>query len=131
MTRELDEALNEFETVLASETGAGSVRVDDHGELIIPPLAADPVPPDAQQLRDDLERLLPDVQFASLLVEIDTRTAMLDRLVHAGGKVARPAELKRNLVYVLSPRPPTWGSQRWPAPAQCPTTRSPGPRSGT
>ena len=87
--------------MLASETGAGSVRVDDHGELVIPPLAADPVPPDAQQLRDDLERLLPDVQFASLLIEIDTRTEMLDRLVHAGGKVARPAELKRNLVYVL------------------------------
>ena len=36
-----------------------------------------------------------------MLVEIDARTGFTDHLVHAGGKVNRPPELKRNLLYVI------------------------------
>ena len=32
---------------------------------------------------------------------MDARTGFTDHLVHAGGKVTRPAELKRNLLYVI------------------------------
>ena len=101
VNRELGDAVGELEAVLANESGIGTVRVDDNGDLVIPPLAADPVRAEAQRLRDELEALLPTVQFASLLVEIDARTGMLDRLIHAGGRASRPAELKRNLIYVL------------------------------
>jgi hypothetical protein len=45
--------------------------------------------------------MLPKVPFASVLLEVDARTGFLDHLVHAGGKVNRPAELKRNLIYVV------------------------------
>jgi hypothetical protein len=41
------------------------------------------------------------VPFASVLVKVEARTGFLDHLVHAGGKVNRPAELKRNLIYVI------------------------------
>jgi len=34
-------------------------------------------------------------------VEIDARTGLFDDFVHAGGKVTRSAELKRNLTYVI------------------------------
>lgn len=45
--------------------------------------------------------MLPRIPVASLLVEVDARTGFLDALTHAGGKVTRSAELKRNLIYVL------------------------------
>jgi hypothetical protein len=35
--------------------------------------------------------MLPRVPVASVLVEVDARTGFLDHLVHAGGKVTRPA----------------------------------------
>ncbi len=45
--------------------------------------------------------MLPRVPFACALVEVDARTGFCDHLVHAGGKVTRPAELTRNLIYVI------------------------------
>jgi hypothetical protein len=36
-----------------------------------------------------------------VLVEIDARTGFTDRLTHAGGKAARPPDLRRNLLYVI------------------------------
>lgn len=36
-----------------------------------------------------------------MLVELDARTGFTDHLVHAGGKVNRPPELRRNLLYVI------------------------------
>ncbi|MDQ1247558.1 MAG: hypothetical protein QG597_1928 [Actinomycetota bacterium] len=34
-------------------------------------------------------------------MEVDARTRFADHLIHAGGKVTRPADLKRNLIYVI------------------------------
>jgi hypothetical protein len=79
----------------------GQVRLGEDGELIIPPLTAEDVPSEAEALRDELSAMLPRVPLASVLVEIDARTGFTDHLVHAGGKVSRSPELKRNLIYVI------------------------------
>ncbi|WIM92594.1 Tn3 family transposase [Actinoplanes oblitus] len=92
---ELHTALADLETQLA-KGNPGEVRLTDDGELIIPPLTAE-----ADALRAELAGMLPRVPIASVLVEVDARTGFTDHLVHAGGKVARPAELKRNLMYVI------------------------------
>ena len=98
---ELHEALADLDQGLAAEPETGRVRVDDNGDLVVPALSAEAVPPEAGQLGHALEAILPNVQFASLLVEIDARTGLLDELVHAGGRTNRPPDLKRNLIYVL------------------------------
>ena len=79
----------------------GQVRLGEDGELIIPPLTAEDVPSEAEALRDELSAMLPRVPLASVLMEIDARTGFTDHLVHAGGKVSRSPELKRNLIYVI------------------------------
>ncbi|MBC8989600.1 Tn3 family transposase [Micromonospora chalcea] len=97
---ELHTALADLETQLA-KGNPGEVRLTDDGELIIPPLTAEDVPAEADALRAELAGMLPRVPIASALVEVDARTGFTDHLVHAGGKVNRPAELKRNLLYVI------------------------------
>ncbi|MFG1869659.1 Tn3 family transposase [Micromonospora arborensis] len=97
---ELHTALTDLETQLA-KGNPGEVRLTDDGELIIPPLTAEDVPAEADALRAELAGMLPRVPIASVLVEVDARTGFTDHLVHAGGKVNRPAELKRNLLYVI------------------------------
>ena len=98
---ELHTALADVETLLAQGGDTGQIRLTDDGELIIPQLTAEDVPAEAGALRDEMSGMLPRVPFASVLVEVDARTGFLDHLVHAGGKVNRPAELKRNLIYVI------------------------------
>ncbi|MGC5051665.1 Tn3 family transposase [Micromonospora sp. DT48] len=97
---ELHTALADLETQLA-KGDPGEVRLTDDGELIIPPLTAEDVPAEADALRAELAAMLPHLPLASVLVEVDARTGFTDHLVHAGGKVNRPAELKRNLLYVI------------------------------
>jgi Tn3 transposase DDE domain len=97
---ELHTALADLETQLA-KGDPGEVRLTDDGELIIPPLTAEDVPGEADALRAELAGMLPRVPIASVLVEVDARTGFTDHLIHAGGKVNRPAELKRNLLYVI------------------------------
>ncbi|WP_349877130.1 Tn3 family transposase [Micromonospora sp. HUAS YX12] len=97
---ELHTALTDLETQLA-KGDPGEVRLTDDGELIIPPLTAENVPAEADALRAELAAMLPHLPLASVLVEVDARTGFTDHLVHAGGKVNRPAELKRNLLYVI------------------------------
>ena len=98
---ELHAALSDLEAQLARGGGKGEVRLTRDGELVIPPLTAEDVPAEADALRDDFSALLPRVPIASVLVEIDARTGFTDRLTHAGGKVSRPPDLKRNLLYVI------------------------------
>jgi len=93
-------ALADLDAQLAAGDPEG-VRLSEDGELIIPPLSAEDVPTEAEALRDELAAMLPVLPLASVLVEIDARTAFTDHLVHAGGKVNRPPELKRNLLYVI------------------------------
>ncbi len=91
---ELHTALADLETQLAKgDPGGdrGEVRLTDDGELIVPPLTAEDVPGEADALRAELAAMLPRVPIASVLVDVDTMTGFTDHLVHAGGKVNRPA----------------------------------------
>src|SRR5262249_21007558 len=99
-TEELHTALADLDAQLAAGQ-PGQVRLNDDGELIIPPLTAEDVPTEAEALCDELAAMLPRVPLASVLVEIDARTGFTDHLTHAGGKLSRPPELKRNLLYVI------------------------------
>ena len=101
VTSELHVALGELDAVLTDRSGPGEVRLDDNGDLIIPPLAAAPVPEEAAVLRDDLARLLPQVTLASILVELDSRVGLFRHFEHGAGVAVGPSELSRNLVYVL------------------------------
>ncbi|GAA2074578.1 hypothetical protein GCM10009780_08370 [Actinomadura alba] len=92
--------LGDLEALLA-KGAAGEVRLTDDGELIIPPLTAEDIPAEADVLRTELAAMLPRLPLASVLVEVDARTGFTDHLVHASGKVNRPAELKRYLMYVI------------------------------
>ncbi|PZS26376.1 MAG: Tn3 family transposase, partial [Pseudonocardiales bacterium] len=98
---ELHTALADVETLLAAGGDTGQIRLNGDGELIIPQLSGKDIPAEADVLRDEMAAMLPKVPFASVLVEVDARTGFLDHLVHAGGKVNRPPELKRNLIYVI------------------------------
>ncbi len=98
---ELHAALSDLEAQLARGVGPGEVRLGPDGELVIPPLTAEDVPAGAEALRGELAAMLPRVPIASVLVEIDARTGFTDHLVHAGGKVTRPPDLRRNLLYVI------------------------------
>jgi len=96
---ELHVALADLEEVLAS--GAGPVRLNERGDLVIPPLSAETIPEEAAELLAELVDLMPRPQIASLLIEVNQRTGFLDHLAHAGGKVARSPELARNLYAVI------------------------------
>jgi len=96
---ELDEALGELDEVLAD--GTQPVRLDEDGNLIIPPLSAEDVPTAAGELKDELAALVPFAPIASVFIELDRRTGFLDCFAHAGGAAPRSRELKRNLIAVL------------------------------
>lgn len=98
---ELATAMGELETVLAKAKGPGDVRLDENGDLIIPPLTAEDIPAEAAALGEELSGRLPFAPIASLLVELDRHTGFLDAFTHAGGKQARSPQLKRNLLAVL------------------------------
>jgi hypothetical protein len=97
---ELHAALADLDAQLTAGDPAG-VRLNADGELIIPPLAGEDIPAEADMLRDELAGILPVVPIASLLVEVDARTGFTGHLTHAGGKATRARELKRHLFYVL------------------------------
>lgn len=99
--KELSTAMGELEEVLARGKGKGDVRLDEHGDLVIPPLSAEDIPAEAEALREQISGRLPFAPIASLLVELDRHTGFLDCFTHAGGKQSRSPQLKRNLIAVL------------------------------
>jgi hypothetical protein len=131
---ELHTALGDLEQVLAS-TGpdqVGSVRLDEQGNLVIPPLSAEDVPAEATAVKEDLAGTLPFAPIASLLIELDHRTGYLSCFTHAGGrKRAMSGELKRNILAVLIANAANLGLVKMGEACGCPTTSSPGRRSGT
>ncbi|MGB7981402.1 MAG: Tn3 family transposase, partial [Candidatus Nanopelagicales bacterium] len=101
---DLHAALADLDRVLA-DTGpddAGQVRLDAHGDLVIPPLAAEDIPPAAAAVKEELTGLLPNVAIAAVLIELDHRTGFLSAFTHAStGKPPSDAETKRNVLAVL------------------------------
>lgn len=101
---ELHAALKDLERVLAGALpdDTGAVRLDEDDKLVIPPLTAEDVPTEATALKEELAGMLPFAPIASLLIELDHRTAFLACFTHAGGhKQSQSAELKRNILAVL------------------------------
>ncbi|MER7403739.1 DUF4158 domain-containing protein [Streptomyces sp. NPDC000070] len=68
---ELDEALADLEDTLGS--GDGPVRLNDAGELVIPPLTAEDIPSEAEALHGELD---------SITVDYDRELAQLDEKGH-------------------------------------------------
>ena len=104
---ELDAALGDLEDVLASASSkdVGAVRLDDEGNLVIPPLSAEDIPAEARALKEELAGMLPFAPVASVLIELDHHTGFLDCFAHAGGRTqARSTETKRNILAVLIAR---------------------------
>ncbi len=102
--QELHTALAELEKTLANALpdDTGAVRLDSDDKLVIPKLTAEDVPAEAKELKDELAGMLPFAPIASLLIELDVRTAFLDCFTHAGGrKQVHSADLKRNILAVL------------------------------
>jgi TnpA family transposase len=98
---ELAVAMTDLEAVLAKGKKPHEVRLDENGDLVIPPLTAEDVPAQVAELRAELVSRLPFAPIASLLVELDRRTGFLDAFTHAGGQQARSPQVKRNLLAVL------------------------------
>jgi hypothetical protein len=114
---ELHAALAEPEKTRAGALpgDTGAVRLDEDDKLVIPKLAAEDVPAEARELKDELAGMLPSAPIASLLIELGRRTRFLDCLVHAGGREqARPAELKRSILAVLIAMATSLGLARMP-----------------
>lgn len=102
--QELHAALADLDKTLANSLpeDTGAVRLDSDDKLVIPPLTAEDVPAEAKALKDELAGMLPFAPIASLLIELDVRTAFLDCFTHAGGrKEVRSVDLKRNILAVL------------------------------
>ncbi|GAA1625770.1 hypothetical protein GCM10009733_023050 [Nonomuraea maheshkhaliensis] len=101
---ELHQALKDLGETLAnaSPNDVGAVRLDEAGRLVIPPLSAEDIPAEARKLREELSGMLPFVPIASLLIELDARTGLLDCFTHAGGRKSKlSVEQKRNILAVL------------------------------
>jgi hypothetical protein len=92
---ELTTALADLEPILAGSDGPA--RLGEDGHLILTPLPAEQLPAGAAALRDAAAGLLPHVDLASLLIEVDGWTGFTDTLTHAGGANPRAPELRRNL----------------------------------
>jgi TnpA family transposase len=101
LVAELDDAIADLDNVLADAADPGEVRIDDNGELVVPRLPAEPVPTGVDGLRDRIAELMPVLTLGSMLVELHARVGVLDHFEHAGGVVTRPADLERNLIYVI------------------------------
>lgn len=54
----------------ASSKDVGAVRLDDDGNLVIPPLSAEDIPAEARALKEELAGMLPFAPVASLLIEL-------------------------------------------------------------
>ncbi|MFV0306681.1 MAG: Tn3 family transposase [Desertimonas sp.] len=101
ITTELADAIDGLDEALRDVDQPGAVRVDDTGELIVPRLQAEPAPAGVDDLRQAISGLIPTLTLGSMLVELQSRTGVLDHFEHAGGVTARPDELARNLIYVI------------------------------
>jgi hypothetical protein len=89
------------------------VRLDEHGDLVIPPLTAEGIRAGAAELKEELTGLLPFAPLASVLIELDRRTGFLDCFTPR-----RQTSLRR----IPLPRP---GRSRLAARLDTPPTRLP------
>ena len=79
--------------------GDGPLRLDEHGQLHLTPLAAETVDPAVLAERDRLLARLPTVPLTEVLIEVDRETGFTSHLTHAADAQPRHGEVehRRNL----------------------------------
>jgi len=94
---DLHAAVAELEQVLADRNTEGLARLDEDGDLIVSPLAAEQVPAEADALAQAVAARLPQIHLPALLIEVDRDTRFSESFTHAGGAQSRNPDLVRNL----------------------------------
>ena len=82
---DLHAAVAELEQVLADPNTEGLARLDEDGDLIVSPLAAEQVPAEADALAQAVAARLPQIHLPALLIEVDRDTRFSESFTHAGG----------------------------------------------
>ncbi|MGI8414360.1 MAG: Tn3 family transposase [Solirubrobacteraceae bacterium] len=103
---------DDLEVLLADPDGP--VRLDEHGELHLSPLAAEVVDPAVLAERDAVVARLPGLPLTELLIESDLEATWSKHLTHAGGAKPRvPAlEHRRNLYAAIIAQACNYGTSR-------------------
>ena len=94
---DLHAAVAELEQVLADPNTEGLARLNEDGDLIVSPLAAEQVPAEADALAQAVAARLPQIHLPALLIEVDRDTRFSESFTHAGGAQSRNPDLVRNL----------------------------------
>jgi len=104
--------LDDLEVLLADANGP--VRLDEHGELHLSPLAAEVVDPAVLAERDAVVARLPGLPLTELLIETDLEAHWSKHLTHAGGAKPRVPELehRRNLYAAIIAQACNYGTSR-------------------
>jgi hypothetical protein len=104
--------LDVLEALLAD--GGGPIRLDEHGELHLSPLAGEVVDPEVLAEKDGLLARLPTAPLAEIVIEVDKETGFSACLTHAAGATPRAPELehRRNLYGAIISQACNFGSTR-------------------
>ena len=101
LEQDLHAAVADLERVLAEPGTEGLARLDDDGDLIVAPLAAEQLPAEVEALALGVAARLPQVHLPALLIEVDRHTGFTEEFTHAGGAQPRNPNLSRNLYAAL------------------------------
>ena len=104
--------LDDLEVLLADKNSP--VRLDEHGELHLSPLAAEVVDPAVLVERDAVIARLPALPLTELLIETDLEAGWSKHLTHAGGAKPRVPEIehRRNLYAAILAQACNYGTTR-------------------
>ena len=81
--------------------GEAEVALDEHGNLKVSRLRAQPRDPAIDKLASEIANELAIVDLPDLLFDIDAATGFTDELTHAGGSSPRSKDHKRNLIAAI------------------------------
>jgi TnpA family transposase len=98
LSTDLDAQLNELDVAFDD---ASTVRMEND-RLVVTPLDAHEPDSDLEQLRDDIDRLLPEVELVDVLTEVNSWCRYLDELNHADNATHRTAKHHARLMAVIA-----------------------------
>jgi len=112
ITTEIAGLLDRLDPMLAA--GGGPIRIKPDSQLQLSPLPAEILPDHVDTERDRIERRLPMVPLAEILIEVDQQTGFTEHLTHAAGATPRtePLEHTRNLYAALLAQACNFGTTR-------------------
>ncbi len=98
LASDLGEQLDELDVAFDD---ASSVRMEND-RLVVTPLDAKEPDPELEQLRDDIDRLLPQVELVDVLSEVNSWCGYLDELTHADNATHRTVDHTARLLAVIA-----------------------------